>query len=182
MQDFQDIVEKAMEKAMRIFQGDLRQELKDQGHYNTGKLHDSIEYKIKSSGDTVIAEVECEDYGLALEFGVRPGRIPFSGIGGGGTSQYIEGLVTYFRQKGLQGRAAISAAFATAHTQARTGMPTPGSYKFSRNGRRTGWASETLERDLEIIGSILEETSGAALEIDFLPGAEIQTETITIFT
>lgn len=168
-------ISKALEKAMKVLQGDLRDELKEQGHYLTGKLHDSIQYEIEGSEHTVIANVECEDYGLAMEFGVPANRIPYTpGSGAGGTSQYIQGLITFFEKRGLQGREAIGAAFATARVQKREGMPTAGSYKFSRNGARKGFASTVLERDLNIIGKILEEQTGAFLQIEFAESVKME--------
>ena len=166
---------------MKILQGDLREELKAQGHYMTGRLHNSIQYKIELSGDTVKAEVECEDYGLAMEFGVAPGKIPFTpGGGNGGTSQYIQGLITFFEKRGLQGREAIGAAFATARTQKREGMPTAGSYRFSRNGARKGFASTVLERDLNIIGNVLENKTGAFLQIELAESVTMEPFTLYV--
>lgn len=161
-------ISKALTAAMKVLQGDLRGELKVQGHYLTGKLHDSIDFKIEESENLVIATVECEDYGLAMEFGVAPGRIPFTpGSNNGGTSQYIQGLITFFEKRGLQGRDAVSAAFATARVQKQQGMPTAGSFRFSKNGARKGFASTTLERDLSIISSILENQTGISLQIAY---------------
>lgn len=159
-------ISKSLTAAMKVLQGDLREELAAQGHTLTGKLRDSIQYEIEEGTDSVKATVECEDYGLALEFGVAANRIPYTpGSGSGGTSQYIQGLITFFEKRGLQGREAIGAAFATARVQKREGMPTVGSYRFSSNGQRKGFASTTLERDLNIIGNILEQQTGAFLQI-----------------
>jgi hypothetical protein len=153
---------------MKEFQGGLRIELKAQGHYLTGRLHDSIQYKITQGGDTVTAVIECEDYGLAMEFGVKSSRIPYTPGGGqGGTSRYIQGLIRFFELRGVTGRDAVSAAFATATVQSREGIPTANSFSFSSNGARTGFASTTLERDLAIIGRILEQTTGIVLQIEF---------------
>lgn len=172
-------ISKALEKAMKVLQGDLREELKDQGHYSTGRLHDSIQYEIKTGVDVVTATVECEEYGLALEFGVPANKIPFNPGSGAGTSEYIQGLITFFEHKGLQGREAMSAAFATAMTQKREGMPTAGSFRFSKNGDRTGFASKTLERDLDIIGSILENETGAFLQVEL--GDTVKMEVFTLY-
>lgn len=174
-------ISQALEDAMKILQGDLREELKAQGHYLTGRLHNSIQYKITTDTHTVKADVECEDYGLAMEFGVDPGKIPFTpGSNNGGTSQYIQGLITFFEKKGLQGREAIGAAFATARTQKREGMPTAGSYRFSRNGARKGFASTVLERDLNIIGNVLENKTGAFLQIEFAESISMEPFTIYV--
>lgn len=48
-------------------------------------------------------------------------------------------------------------------------MPTRSSHAFSTTGARTGFASTVLERDLELIGRILEEKTGYSLEIQLAP-------------
>jgi hypothetical protein len=177
-------IKDALEQAMKVLQGDLRDELKAQGHYNTGKLHDSIEYEIKVSGSTVVANVVCEDYGLIMEFGVSPGRIPFSGTkrgsGGGGKSKYIEGLITFFENKGLAGKEAVGAAFATAMTHKHEGMPTNGSFRFSKNGERLGFASQTLNRDLELIQKTIENVMGKKVFINV--SGLVKMEPVNIYT
>lgn len=167
MSDFVKSISTALEAAMKKLQADLRQELKDQGHYLTGRLSNSIEYNIVEGFDKVTATIECEEYGLALEFGVPSGRIPYSPGSGAGTSKYIQGLVTFFQKKGLQGREALGAAFATARAHKREGMPTRGSARFSKSGKRTGFASDVLNRDLAMIAEVMEEKTGAFLQIDF---------------
>ena len=158
----------ALESAMKVLQGDLREELKAQGHYLTGKLHNSIKYEITKGVDTVVATIECEDYGLAMELGIPIANIPYSGTtGAGGTSKYIQGLITFFELRGLDGRDAIGAAFATANVQMAEGMPTLSSYQFSSNGERLGFATTVLQRDLSIIEKILKGQVGLILSITF---------------
>lgn len=170
MTDFEQSIVSGLESAMQRLQTDLRKELKAQGHYLTGRLHDSIEYEISAEGDVVRAVMECEDYGLAMEFGVPKERIPYTpGSGSGGTSQYIQGLIRFWNLRGVTGREGVRAAFATAAKHKREGMPTRSSFAFSTTGERTGFASTVLERDLELIGRILEEKTGATLEIQLVP-------------
>ena len=173
----------ALEDAMKHLQKELRKELKEQGHYLTGALHDSIEYRIFLRGATVVvAEMMALDYGVILEVGVPAGRIPYSGTrrgwASGGTSKYIQGLIKFFQKRGLGEREAMSAAFATANVQRREGMPTNGSFAFSANGRRTGFVSETLENHLQIVGKILQERTGYLLSIN-LPDV-LRMESITL--
>jgi len=170
MTDFEKGIVDALEVAMKQLQGDLRSELKAQGHYLTGKLHDSIDYEIKAAGDVVTAVMECEDYGLAMEFGVPASRIPYTPGGGrGGTSKYIQGLIRFWNLRGVTGREGVRAAFATAAKHKREGMPTRASFAFSTTGQRTGFAQTVIERDLELIGRILEERMGVTLDIRLVP-------------
>lgn len=169
MTDFEQSIVSGLESAMKRLQADLRGELKAQGHHLTGRLSESLEYEIEVEGNVITAVMECEDYGLAMEFGVTAERIPYSPGSGAKTSKYIQGLIRFWNLRGVTGREGISAAFATARKHKREGMPTRGSHAFSTTGSRTGFASTVLERDLELIGRILEEKTGLTLEITLAP-------------
>lgn len=164
---------------MERLQKTSRDNLEQQGHVLTGKLRDSIEFEIVEQGDKVTATMMCEDYGLAMEFGVPADRIPYSPGSGAGHSKYIEGLITFFKKRGLNEKMAIGAAFGTARKHKREGMPTFASRRFSKTGERTGFASSALEKDLEYIGAAIAEKTGFVLQIAFVPGLDI--EPIRIF-
>lgn len=126
----------------------LAQEFRDQGHNLSGELIASLESRVETTGATVLIEMYANDYGGILNTGVSPARIPYTpgGPKRGGTSQYIQGLIRYAeRRMNLQGKEAIGAAFAIARKQKREGMPTRGSYSYSKNGRRLGWVDVVLE-------------------------------------
>lgn len=181
MSEIEDGISKGLEVAMKQLQTDLRKELKAQGHYLTGKLHDSIEYEIEQRQGTVLAVMEIEDYGLAMEFGVPANRIPYTPGGGrGGTSKYIQGLIRFWNLRGVTGREGVRAAFATAAKHKREGMPTRASARFSSTGFRTGFASTVLERNLETIAAAIENQTGLTLEIAFVPELQ-RVENIKIF-
>lgn len=170
MTDFEQSIVSGLQDAMKQLQKDLRAELKAQGHYLTGRLHDSIEYEIEVVGDVVRATMECEDYGLQMEFGVKAQDIPYTPGGNrGGTSKYIQGLIRFWNLRGVSGREGVRAAFATAAKHKREGLPTRASFAFSTTGARTGFASTVLERDLELIGRIIENKTGLNLEIQLAP-------------
>lgn len=171
MSEFSDSIVSGLEAAMKRLQADLQKELKAQGHVLTGRLSDSLEYKIEATGDIVSAVMECEDYGLAIEFGIPASRIPYTpGRGGGGTSKYIQGLIRFWNLRGVTGRQGVNAAFATAAKHKREGMPTHSSHAFSSTGARTGFANTVLERDLDLIGRVLEEKTGLNLQIVIAQG------------
>lgn len=169
MNEFEQSIISALDVAMKRLQTDMRGELKAQGHNLTGRLSESLEYEIEVQGDVIVATMECEDYGLSIEFGVPASRIPYTPGGGGGTSKYIQGLIRFWNLRGVTGREGVRAAFATAAKHKREGMPTRSSYAFSSTGARTGFASTVIERDLDLIGRILEEKTGASLEIFLAP-------------
>lgn len=145
----------------------LQTELEQQGHRLTGNLEKSLQYEIKPTTDGFSAIMTSADYGIFIEFGVRPARIPYSGrTGKGGKSKYIEGLIRYFQLRGLPQREAQRAAFATAAVHKREGMPTRASYRFSRTGERTGFVKSVLTDNLEEIAGIIAQKAGAQITIN----------------
>jgi len=154
---------------MAELQTTLRAELVAQGHSLSGNLEKSIDYEIESGADGVTGTMFFEDYGIFVEVGVSAQNIPYdpTGPARGGTSQYIQGLISFWEQRGLTGREAISAAFATAKVHAREGMPTRASGRFSETGERTGFIARTIEKELPKIGAILETEFAQKIEIVF---------------
>jgi len=145
----------------------LRDELAAQGHVLTGKLSDSIMFEVSADGDEIVGQMYVADYGVFVNVGVTADRIPFGGRSGkGGTSQYIQGLISFWEGRGLSGREAIGAAFATAHVHAREGMPSRGSYKYSSNGERLGFVQDAVESRIARIEKTLSEKFSATLEFE----------------
>lgn len=132
---------------------EIRKELRDQGHVLTGTLERSIETDIKEEVTIMSFLIYLEDYGLNIDGGIPSEKIPFTAPSGrGGTSKYIEGLKRFWMlRKGLSGPEATRAAFATANRHKQEGMPTSASYGFSNNGRRLGFFSGTIERNIQHI-------------------------------
>ena len=165
----------AIERSMEEIKKRLIAELKAQGHRLTGALEDSIQYEIKTTPGRITAIMTALDYGLVMEFGVPAGRIPYGGRSGrGGVSKYIQGLVRFFELRGLESREALGAAFATAQTHKREGMPSRGSFAFSSNGRRTGFVRNTLEQYLPELTANL--NSEAQAVVDLVVGEDIHLE------
>lgn len=157
----------AVQNGMEAIKRGLIKELQAQGHHLTGALENSIQYEIKVEPGQISAVMTANDYGIFVEFGVPAGRIPFGGNKGkgGGKSKYIQGLVRFFELKGLSGREALGAAFATAHKHKREGMPTRSSYAFSSNNRRTGFIRNTLEQYLPELTEIIGLESGFIVDL-----------------
>lgn len=137
-----EIVERQSILVAEFFKKELRNELEQQGHKDTGKLIDSIEYEILSDTDTIKIVFTYLYYGDIVESGVRAAKIPFGGSTGAKTSKYIEALKNWAKRKGF--KKPLSAAFAIANKHKKEGMPTKNSYRFSSNGRRKYWRSFTL--------------------------------------
>lgn len=172
MTKLETLLEERMVEAVGYLMQVVRDELAEQGHTLTGRLSRSIQADITVSLRDGIAkaDVYLEDYGLAVNNGVAAGRIPYNPNvrTGAGTSKYIQGLISFFLKRGLTSENARGAAFATARKHAREGMPTRNSYRFSSNGRRTGFleAAKTQEANAKfleilklstVLGAILDE-------------------------
>ena len=143
---------------------ELRRQYRLQGHNLTGKLIASIEEKVTLTVTGAKVQVLIVDYGVIINNGTPASRIPYTpGSGRGGTSKYIQGLQNFARLRmGLNAREALSVAFAIAKKQSKEGMPTKGSFRFSKNGKRTGAIEDTLEI---IDNKIVELTSDFVEEI-----------------
>lgn len=166
------MLDQSFAAVIREVMTDLRTKLRasqdEQGHTLTGRLRDSIDYDIQTGNGVITARMEMENYGVFVEFGVPANRIPFSGrTGRGGTSQYIQGLISFFEKRGLSGREAVGAAFATAHVHAREGMPSRASSRFSKTGERTGFIKTVLQDEIKGISEKIEKEFGFKIEFLF---------------
>lgn len=160
-----------LEEMMQTVQAAIRQEAKAQGHHLSGNLDESIEFEIigdENSGN-LLGRMYAADYSGYLEFGVSADRIPYTpgGRGKGGTSKYIQALISFFEQRGLSDREATGAAFATATVHAREGMPTSGSKQHSTTGERLGFIKTAVGKSNDELANIIEEKYGKVIEIRF---------------
>lgn len=146
-----------MNEIMQLLTHDIKKELRDQGHYNTGRLDKTIETHVRILSTAVIGQIFMENYWAYMENGVPANRIPYSRGSGAKTSKYIDGMIKYFKSKGLRLKEAKSAAFATANKHKTEGMPTANSYNFSYNNKRTGFMTEVQDRNMDFIEELLGE-------------------------
>ena len=92
----------------------LARELIEQGHQHTGSAIKSLEGVVNVIPDGVEIVISGNKYLIFIDRGVKANRIPYKrGRRRGGQSDYIKGLIAYFRKKGAQDPKA--AAFATAN-------------------------------------------------------------------
>jgi len=123
--------------------------LKDRGHVLTGDGLRSIESSVERTGLIIQGLIYMNDYLLIVDQGVKPSRIPYTrGRSRGRTSKYIQGLIKFFRLKGKSQKKAKDLAFATANVQEIEGSPTKASRRFSKTGKRTGFLSDVLDKEL----------------------------------
>lgn len=122
--------------AMRIYREYLRREAELQGHKQTGRAAASMEIEVESKSGSVIGKVIGEDYLLTVDAGVKPGKVKYR----------IQVMIDYFRRWGLPLKEATSAAWATRTIHLREGIPTRGSYAFSRTGKRKGFIMDGADK------------------------------------
>jgi len=146
---------------------ELQKELNHQGHNLTGDLIRSIDYELVGQNRRILANMIMNDYYVYLEKGVEPGRVPWSGPGGGGTSKYIQALIRFWRLKGLGQQEAKRAAFATANKHKAQGIPVRSGrgVKGSREDR-LGFVEKTLDGKESEIADIIETQFGE--DLDFI--------------
>ena len=140
-----------------------------QGHNMNGKVVREMDMLIEETSEALSFLFYFLPYGIYNETGVAASKIPFSGVGGGGKSAYIEALILY-AQKRLRVRTlaeAKSAAFAIAYTHKKEGMSTRASVRFSQTGKRQGWITETFKENTSAIGEFLRKALSEILSTKF---------------
>lgn len=162
-------MEQIIREIMELIAGEMRKRIVGQGHNLTGRLANSIEYTVEKNGDYTSGLMYIEDYGVFVNVGVSASRIPYGKGGGnrGGTSAYIQGLIEFWEHRGLTGREAIGAAFATAKVHAREGMPSRSSSRFSDSGERTGFVKEAVSGISNKIEENIASKFGKTLTLEF---------------
>jgi len=135
---------------------ELLKEWKAQGHFMDGTIVNEMEFVINETSSKLDFLAYMFPYGGYIDTGVPAHKIPFSGIGGGGTSRYIQALIGYAKKRmNLPDKQAKSVAFAIAYTQKKEGMPTADSFKYSSAHKRTEWIEESLWRSREFIRQMI---------------------------
>ena len=112
---------------------EMRAQIRAANHVMTGALLDSVEAQISQTITGATISVFLERYGIALDQGVPPERIPYTPpTGRGGTSLYIQGLQRFARLKlGISdNRESLRVAFAIAAKHKKVGMPVAGPTEF----------------------------------------------------
>lgn len=145
---FMDRVEDEVKRA-------LLKHFSDEGHTLTGKLIADIETEVSSYSGGFAIDFIAAKYGVYLNFGVKPARIPYTRGSGAGRSAYITGLMKYvnLRMGISDAKQQKSVAFAIAEAHKKKGMP------LRTSGQGTGWADKASDSlNLDVIFADLAET------------------------
>ena len=110
----------------------IKKELVDQGHYLTGKGHDSITFTISKGDLTVVAAPHI----FVLNRGVPPEQVSF---------KMLPALMKYFRLRGFSGKDPRKIAALTIKKWQKEGMSTEASQRYSRTGERQGFIDKAVE-------------------------------------
>lgn len=135
-----------LEGGHSIVKAELITQLHEQGHSLTGALEASITAKTK--GETI--DVTAFSYLHKLNEGVRPDDIKVN-------SQTLAEMTRYVQLRmGYQGKKAAQVAYLILRKQKQEGMPTSGSYAYSRTGERLHSLDNSFENtDAELTGYML---------------------------
>jgi len=127
---------------------EIRNQILLQGHKLTGSLSKSVEAKTLTVPDGVVIQFLLNDYGVPVNTGVVASRIPYGTYTGAKVSKYIQGLIRFAKLRfRVTEKQAKGIAFAIARKHIKEGMPTRGSYKFSKTGKRTEYIEEAILKE-----------------------------------
>lgn len=137
---------------------EIKEQIVLQGHRLTGTLAKSVSYDVISDPVGVVIRFYMESYGLPLNAGIVPNRIPFGRVTKAKVSKYIQGLKNFAKQRfRVTERQALGIAFAIAHKHAREGMPTFASFQFSKTRERTGFVEDAIKNQMPMIEKYISE-------------------------
>jgi hypothetical protein len=120
---------------------DIRTELRLQGHFLTGALEASIhDQEIHENGGVTLT-ASALGYLEDLETGIAASQIELSSSRLAEMTKYVE------LRMGYHGKKAASVAYAIIKKQQKEGMPTHGSYAFSKTGFRTEVMEQTFDKN-----------------------------------
>ncbi len=142
-------------------------ELQQQGHRASGGLANSVAMLVDNNLDGFIAELEMLEYGIILNRGVTASRIPYTQGSGSKTSKFIEALIAWIKLKKIAigiGKTVEGLAIGIARKMKVEGMPTTGSFRFSKNGRRKGWIDYVVLEYSDLWGDYILDIENDILE------------------
>ena len=135
----------------------MKELLKLQGHRLTGKLEESLRFEVKKKKKGVSVVFFGLKYGIYLDKGVSPARVPFGGRRTGATkSLYIQGLQKFAEKRFfVNKKKALSIAFAIARKHKKEGIPTLASVAFSKTGERLNWIDRSVQKEQKFLNKII---------------------------
>jgi len=136
-------------KIAKLIISSLQKELIEQGHKATGNLVNSFEERVIELPNSMVLEILMDDYGIYVNNGRKSG----------GKKVPIDVLIKWIERKGIASgdKEVKNAAFAIQNKIWQEGSPTSGSFKFTNNGRRTGFIDFVIDNKLNEVYNELEQ-------------------------
>lgn len=144
-----NIARRLAERVLKLLIKGASQEIKEQGHVASGTGLKSLEPKviITPSGN-IIGQVLVEKYMLDLDSKQAPKFIP--------VDKLLKWSTFVKKRSSTQERLTFSRR--TQAQIAKKGVPLPGSYRYSKNGRRLNWVKFGLEKVQSEIDAIIQDS------------------------
>lgn len=146
--DFSKAISDDMLAHVNAVSDEIRVQFLLQGHSLTGKAVNSLETQNQNLKEKSVLII---DYALKVNSGISAAEVrgylsnPFK------RQEYLNGLTKWVqRRNGGSLQAAKGIAVRIAKVAARTGHPTPGARRFSKNGKRTGFIEDAVNNVGEI--------------------------------
>jgi hypothetical protein len=160
MTDTQDIYQRLGEQVGEVVKKAVKQAFIMQGRTLTGALVNSIDYSVNATVTSAFIEFTLLDYGMILNYGVPPNRIPFSPGSGAKSSKYIDGLKMYAKLRfNANDKEAERIAFAIAHKHKKFGMPLD---------KKTGAVEEGIKESSDEVEELISEALTKVINVMFL--------------
>ena len=156
----QEIYQKLGEDIGKLVSDSVKEAFRMQGRSLTGKLIQSIDYNVKSTVSSAFIEFTLLDYGMILNYGVSPSRIPYTRGSGAKGSKYIDGLKAYAKLRfNANEKTALSIAFAIANKHKKYGMPLDG---------KTGAVNEGIEKSKDEVINLINDALTKVIQVIFV--------------
>jgi hypothetical protein len=160
MTETKDIYQRLGDQIGEIVKKAVKQAFIIQGRSLTGALVNSIDYSVNATINSAFIEFTLLDYGMILNYGVTPNKIPYSPGSGAKSSKYIDGLKLYAKLRfNANDKEAERIAFAIAHKQKKFGMPLD---------RKTGAVEKGIKESTEEVEALISEALTKVINIMFL--------------
>ena len=163
-----------IDKLKAVLTKALTEEWEAQGHSMNNAIVENIDFVVKQETDKLTISGMMFAYGNIIAAGVASSKIPYSGRSGrGGTSLYIQALQNYVKARMHieDEKKSKSIAFAIAQTQKfsgdAVGMPTRGSYAFTKTGARLRWIEEAFKHNEDNITEAISDMCFNLLTVNF---------------
>ena len=137
------------------------EQLRLQGHFLTGALEKSIKEIVIETPNGFELTASAAEYMEDLESGVPGEHISIYPKSIQEMTRYVE------LRMGYSGKYAQKVAVAILKKQQKEGMPTKGSYQYSKTGERTEAIKDTFHQNQDKYGQVIDNKVSGILDADF---------------